>query len=341
MSPVDDSRGATIYDVAAAAGVSPSTVSRAFSRPGRVSAATARHVREVAEQLGYRRDHIRHTTPDGARRTRALGVAISDVSNPFYFPIIRGAEQVAADAGYVVLLADAQEHEETERRILERSLPLIEGLVVASSRLSDTDLRSIAKTIPVVVLNRVVPGLPSVVPDTGRGVRRAVEHLVELGHHHITYVSGPEASWADGSRWRALREAAMELELREQKVGPVSPTVEGGRAAARIVAARGDTAVIAYNDLVAMGLMAGLRERGVRVPEDVSVVGFDNIFAADLVTPALTTVAAPLSTLGETAARHVIALAGGTASARQRPVVVPVRLLVRESTAKAPARRRR
>ncbi|WP_040157853.1 LacI family DNA-binding transcriptional regulator [Mobilicoccus massiliensis] len=332
--PDDGERATTIYDVARAAGVSPSTVSRAFSRPGRVSSRTAQHVHEVAERLGYRSDQVRHfaTSP----RTRTLGLAISDITNPFYFPIIRGAEHAAAAAGYTMLLVDAQESLETEREMLRRALPLVDGFVIASSRLSDTDLRSIAKSVPVVVLNRVVAGLPSVVPDTPRGARRAVEHLATLGHPTITYVAGPEASWADGARWRALREASLELGLRENRVGPVEPTVEGGRAAAVSVAERGDRAVLAYNDLVAMGLVAGLRELGIAVPDEVSVVGFDNIFAADLVTPALTTVAAPLSTLGDTAVRHVLALAGGAEARRGGPIVVPVRLVVRASTA-APA----
>ena len=264
MSTAGDSKTATIYDVAEVAGVSPSTVSRAFSRPGRVSTATAKRVREVAEQLGYRREHVQHTRPDGAVRTHALCLVVSDVTNTVFSPIIRGAESAAAAAGYVVLLADAQEQDGLERRLVERSMPLTDGFVIASSRLSDTELRSLAKTAPVVVLNRVVPGLPSVIPDTGRGVRRASEHLVTLGHSRNTYIAGPEASWADGSRWRAVREASMELDLTEHRVGPVEPTGAGGRAAARAVVERGDGAVIAYNDLVAMGLIMGLRESGCR-----------------------------------------------------------------------------
>lgn len=341
MSTAGDSKTATIYDVAEVAGVSPSTVSRAFSRPGRVSTATAKRVREVAEQLGYRREHVQHTRPDGAVRTHALCLVVSDVTNTVFSPIIRGAESAAAAAGYVVLLADAQEQDGLERRLVERSMPLTDGFVIASSRLSDTELRSLAKTAPVVVLNRVVPGLPSVIPDTGRGVRRAIEHLVTLGHSRNTYIAGPEASWADGSRWRAVREASMELDLTEHRVGPVEPTVAGGRAAARAVVERGDGAVIAYNDLVAMGLIMGLRELGVQVPNDVSVIGFDNIFGSDLITPPLTTVAAPLTKLGETATQHLVALATGKATVRERPTVLPVRLLERGSTGPAPSGRRR
>ena len=217
--------------------MSPSTVSRTFSRPGRVSSRTARHVRTVAERLGYRAEEIyRPMTPS---RTKTIGLAISDVTNPFYFPIIRGAETAAAAAGYTLLLADAQESDRVEREMLSRALPLIEGLVIASSRVSDTDLRTLAKTVPVVVLNRAVHGLPSVIPDTGRGVRRAVEHLAELGHRTITYIAGPDASWVNGARWRAVSEAALELHLSERRIGPFAPTVEGGRQAALVVAEKG------------------------------------------------------------------------------------------------------
>lgn len=310
-------------------------MSRTFSRPGRVSSRTAQLVREVADRLGYRSEEIyRPPTPT---RTKTIGLAISDVTNPFYFPIIRGAETAAARARYTLLLADAQESDRVERQMLRRALPLIDGLVIASSRLSDTDLRTLAKTVPVVVLNRPVAGLPSVITDTARGIRRAAEHLAELGHRSICYVAGPDASWANGARWRGLREAAMELELTERRIGPFAPTVEGGLDAARVVAEKGHRAVIVYNDLMAMGLIQGLRREGMSVPHHVSVVGFDNIFAADLITPGLTTVAAPLQTIGETAVRNIVALTKGATSTQQGASVVPVRLIVRGSTA-PPAR---
>lgn len=173
-------RGVTIYDVAKVAGVSPSTVSRAFSRPGRVSARTAQHVRQIAADLGYRSEEI--FPPPAPTRTQLIGMAVSDITNPFYFPIIRGGERAAAEAGFTLVLTDADECEQTERESLKRALPVVDGIVIARTRLSDTDLRSIGRNVPVVVLNRPVPGLNSVIPDTDRAVRRAVEHLASLGH---------------------------------------------------------------------------------------------------------------------------------------------------------------
>jgi LacI family transcriptional regulator len=329
------SRRVTIYDVAREAGVNPSTVSRAFARPGRVSSDTARRILEVAERLGYRvAEPHRVAAPS---RTRVIALAVSDITNPFYFGIIRGAEKAAHDNDFTLMVADARESAEEERKMLARHLPLVDGLVVTSSRLSDTELRGLARRVPLVVLNRRVPGLPCVHPDNARGVRRAVEHLGELGHRRIGYLAGPEASWADGSRWRAVREACLELSLSDARVGPVVPTLAGGRSAARDVVDKGLTAVLGYNDMVAVGLLRGLTELGVDVPGEVSVVGFDNTLPAELV--GLTTVATPVTLLGATAGQHVISLVTGHAEARERVSVLPVELLVRTSTGPAPTAR--
>lgn len=322
---------ATIYDVARVAGVSPSTVSRAFSRPGRVSAQTAERIRAVAAELGYRSREV--SRPAAKSTTRMIGVAVADITNPFNFRVIRGCESAAMEAGFLVSLSDSQESEALERHMLRRTLPYVDGLVIASSRLSDTELRTVAKTVPTVVLNRRVPGVPSLVPDMARGVRRAIEHLVGLGHDHICYLAGPEASWADGVRWRTIREAALELGFNEHRAGPYTPTIQGGRTAASVIAARRHKAVIAYNDVMAIGLIRGLSERGIRVPEDVSVIGFDNIFASELTAPGLTTIAAPLTMLGESAVRYIVSLIGGPKLAEPLPMTVPVRLVVRGSTA--------
>ena len=324
---------ATIYDVARVAGVSPSTVSRAFSRPGRVSAQTAEKIRQVAEELGYRSREVSRTAAKST--TKVLGLAVADITNPFNFRVIRGCQAAAAEAGFVVTLNDAQESEALEREMLRRSLPLLDGLIVASSRLSDTELRTVAKQLPAVILNRRVAGLHCIIPDMAHGVRKATEHLLALGHRNITYLAGPEASWADGMRWRAMRDSAKELGFTEHRVGPFAPTLQGGRGAAEVIAARRLKAVVCFNDLMAIGLMQGLAERGIKVPEQISIIGFDNIFASALVTPGLTTVAAPLTMLGDSAVRYVVASLAGHKSAETAPVSVPVRLIVRHSTGPA------
>ncbi|NKX92849.1 LacI family transcriptional regulator [Sanguibacter hominis ATCC BAA-789] len=344
---VDDDTGAkppTIYDVAAACGVAPSTVSRAFSRPGRVAAATAARIHEVAEQMGYRSNPFAQALQGS--RTKLVALVASDLTNPFFFEIIRGAERAAAEQDYTLLVADVNESTEVERQALDRTAGIVEGIVLATSRLSDTSIRAIARRQPAVVLNRVVTDVPSVVTDNGRGMRRAVEHLAELDHRTITYLAGPEASWADGMRWRAAQEAGHELGLRVRRLGPFAPTIDGGRAAARAFAEARTTAVVAYNDLIAIGFMQTVQSWGVAVPGDVSVVGFDDIFGADFCSPALTTVAAPLAALGKHAVTMLVeqlstvGLRGARTVVPRRPALLPAALRVRESTGPRPRRQR-
>lgn len=327
----------TIYDVARECGVAPSTVSRAFSRPGRISAETGERIRAAAARMGYRTNPPARALSTG--RSSMVALVIPDVTNPVYFDITRGAEDAAAEAGYTMLLADFRETGQLERKAIDRAVPAVEGLVLGGPRISDSAIRMAAKQRPTVILNRAVTGLPSVVIDNPRGMRRAAEHLGELGHAAITYLAGPEASWADGMRWRALREAGLELDLRVRRLGPYPPTLAGGLAAVDDVLGQATTAVVAYNDLMAIGLMHGLQRARVPVPRQVSIVGFDNIFGSDFCTPALTTVAAPLRALGAAGVRRLLAQLGGAIPWPGRPEVLPVRLVVRASTAQ-PSRKR-
>jgi DNA-binding LacI/PurR family transcriptional regulator len=324
-------RTPTIYDVATAAGVAPSTVSRTFSRPGRVNSETAERIRAVAEQLGYRVNPVARAL--STARTSLIAVAVADIANPFFAEIIKGAQAGAARAEYTLLLVDTEESELVEREALTRALPSVDGVVLASSRLSDTAIRTIAKQRPTLVLNRGVTDVPSLVTDNRGGVRSVLQHLSGLGHKRVTYAAGPEASWADGVRWRALRELAAEFGVQVNRRGPFAPTLRGGAQAAETARLHSTSAVIAYNDQMAIGIMRRFAQLGVAVPADVSVVGFDNILAADLVTPALTTVEAPLHSQGMTAVTNLLAIIGGARLRTGRPVTLPTRLVVRDSTA--------
>jgi len=320
----------TIYDVAREAGVAASTVSRAYARPGRVNVDTARLIFAAAERIGYRAAKI---TGSVGQQTGAIGLMVSDITNPFYGEIIKGAEEAVRHAGYALVLSDTSETGGIEREVVERTLDLVEGVVLASSRMSDSAIRMIAKQKPLVLLNRQISETSCIVPDNPRGVRRAVEHLGSLGHDTITYVAGPEASWAEGIRWRALREAAYELELRVRRIDPNDdPTMRTGFAAARRIAEEGSSAVLAYNDALAIGVVKGLKHRGVRVPDDVSVVGFDNVLLTEVVDPALTTVAVPMRKAGAVGVGNVLALAAGAKTSGET-LVLPVKLVVRQSTA--------
>jgi len=327
-------RAATIYDVARAAGVSASTVSRAFARPGRVSFATAERIREVAAEIGYRSMEMRRPMAKGSRRRGTIALVIADISNPVYFEMIRGAEEEAAKNGYTMLLAHTRESGVIEREALERSMDIVDGIVLSSSRMSDAAIRSMAKQKPVIVMNRGVSGVASVVTDNERGVHQAVEHLHDLGHRSIAYLAGPEASWANGMRWRSLKLAAAEFGIKTHFFEPGGPTMASGAAIAKKVLGSSASAVLAYNDQLAIGFMRQALASGLRVPADISIIGFDNSSDAELVTPGLTSVAAPLHALGSAAVRNLLAIARGTSDVPERPVVLPARLVVRDSTGK-------
>ncbi|UGQ13963.1 LacI family transcriptional regulator [Yinghuangia sp. ASG 101] len=307
-----------------------STVSRALTRPGRVSAHTAAHIRRVAAELGY------HANPLGpglrTGRTSMLALVVSDVTNPVYTEIIAGAQSAATEAGYILVLIDAQESDRYELGGLERALPAVEGVILAGTRLSDAAIGEAAGNRPVVVLNRDVADVPGILLDSEHGMRAIVEHLSTLGHRTLTYIGGPQASRVDGARWRGLLDAARDLGCTARRSGPYTPTVRGGQQAAEALWGALPTAVVAYNDQLAIGFMLALQHRGVRVPEHVSVVGFDNVLPAQIVTPALTTVGAPLRTQGRAAVNAVLTAMKNPAAVLRRPITLPVKLVIRDST---------
>lgn len=318
----------TINDVARQCGVAASTVSRALSQPGRINAQTAERIRQAAERMGYRPNPIARALPSG--RTLMLALLVPDLTNPFFSEMIRGAERQANAGGYTLVLADTDESAEMEAVHIQRLARLVDGLVIGSPRLSDTKLADFAARYPLVLVNRELGDVPHVVIDTPSGMIHAVEHVASLGHRSIAYLAGPRASWVDRRRWRALQSAARRLGLTMTRLGPFAPNMAGGTAAAEAVVNSEATAVMAFNDLLAIGTMRRLLARGLRVPEDISVLGCDGIFGADFCHPALTTLAAPLQDSGRAAVTLLLSTLAGPGS-RQR-VVLPTHLVVREST---------
>jgi DNA-binding LacI/PurR family transcriptional regulator len=315
----------TLQDVAREAGVAVSTVSRALSSPERVNATTREHVQAVARSLGYRPNRLAQALPTG--RTRMLAVLVPDITNPHNFGLVRGAEAQARAGGSTLVIADTQGAPELEVAHLERLASSVDGFVLASSRLPDDQLRTLAERSPVVLFNRRVAGLASLATDSADGSRQIIEHLIALGHRSLAYLAGPTAAWSDGERWRALSGHAEAAGARIVRCGPFAPTLEGGPAAADVGMATGATALIAFNDLLAIGVLRRLGERGVDVPGQVSVVGYDDIFGADFCAPPLTTVAGPVEEAGRTLVD--VLLAG------REPVpeiTLPTHLHVRAST---------
>jgi DNA-binding LacI/PurR family transcriptional regulator len=323
--------GPTIYDVAQAAGVATSTVSRAFSTPGRVSAATRERVLAVAAELGYRPNPHARALLSGRHHTIAM--VVSDITNPHYFELIRGAEMRAKASEYTLVLVNAEESPRIEYAQIQRLIASVDGFVLAASRLPDENLRQIADQRPVVLMSRQAPGLASVVLDHVQGCRQIVEHLASLGHRRLIYLAGPPKSWMAKIRWAAIRDAAKQLGLEAQRIGPFTPKASHGGAAADGALNSGATGIIAHNDLLAIGVAQRLEQRSVRVPDDVSIVGFDNIFAADLCTPSLTTLGGAHADLGRAAVEILFDSLGPTRSPSPPPqAVLPTELVIRKST---------
>jgi len=324
---------ATIYDIARELGLSPSTVSRALTKPGRVSEKTATRIHKVAADLGYRSNPMARALPTG--RTRMLGLVVSDLTNPVFFRLVRGAEQACHELGYTLVFAESQESAEAEHGTLDRLLPAVDGVILAAARLADEDISRIAGIKDVVLINRRIGDMAAIVPDIESGIAQAVSHLADLGHRAIAYVGGPARSWMSRTRGDLIFTHAVAHGMTYAEIGPNDPTREGGERALRRVRASGATAILTYNDIMAIGLMRAYQRDGAALPDEVSVIGFDDIFGADFATPALSTVRSPLDEIGAEAVRLLVhGLDGRDATP---PVELATELVVRESTARPPA----
>ena len=330
----------TIHDVARRARVSVSTVSRAFTMPELVREATRTRVLAAASELGYRPNRAARGLITG--RTGNLGVIVPDLGNPFFPAVLKGAQVRAREADYAVFLADTDENPRLEADLIRAMAKQVDGVVLCSSRLASGELAPLLGLTTLVLLNRRVPAVPAVVMDSADGMRQAVEQLAALGHRRVAFLSGPRNSWSNRERRRGLRAAARAGGVEVAELGPFAPRFEAGLQAADIALAAGVTAVLAFNDLMALGVLSRLADRGVAVPAEVSVVGFDDIPMAAMCAPPLTTVAMPMELSGRAAVELLLErlaeqAAGSTANGR-RQRVLSTQLIVRSSTA-PPVRR--
>ncbi|MEV4852189.1 LacI family DNA-binding transcriptional regulator [Microbacterium sp. LM3X-1.2] len=309
------------------AGVSIATASRAFGEPDRLAPATLDRVLEAATELGY------STPQSAATATRTFGVILPDVANPVYGTLLKAIQGQAWHGRHRIVVFDADEDLRREREQIEQARKL-DGMLLCSPRLPDADVLELVGDTPCVVVNRLIDGASCVVMDTEHGPAQAIEHLAALGHTHIAYASGPRGSWADVRRADTVARACERHGIRLTRLSHQAASIQGGRAAAAPAAASGATAVVAYNDLVALGLEAGMLELGRRCPADISIVGIDDIDLAGAVTPALTTVRMPIDRSGTVAVDLLLQRIAGEAIDEVPPL--PSQLIVRASTA-APA----
>lgn len=340
-----------IKEVARRAGVSLGTVSNVLNRPESVSAPTRKRVLDTIKELGYvRNDSARHLR---AGQSRTVAIVVLDVSNPFFTDVVRGAEAVVEAAGGMLVVCNSGEDTAREGRhldVLEEQR--VRGLLITPVRDGRHKHleRLVERGIPVVLVDRGSgqPNRCSVAVDDILGGRLAATHLAEGGHRRIAFVGGPftitqVADRHEGAKAAlAERDGDIELQVMETKTLSVAAGREAAESICALPAAKRPTAVFCANDLLALGVLQGLIAGGLRVPQDVALVGYDDIEFAAAATVPLTSIRQPREQLGRTAAELLLEEAEADGHHGHRHVVFQPQLVVRQSTTPAkPARRSR
>lgn len=349
----------TLLDIARACGYSVSTVSIVLSEAPlsqNVAVSTREQIRSMARQLGYHPDAYARSLR--RRRSQTIAVLAYDLSDPFCIPLVHGIQAGLQPADYLPLLVDAQ----TQRKLFDNYLRMIlerraEGVVVIASWIfQETNLlEDIEKNqVPIVIVGRDLTArkINSLLVDNEAGGALALRHLIDLGHRRFAIIRGPEELFDTEPRWagmqRVAAEAGIQIDRRLvfQLPNLMDPTsgFEGGLHFAKEMLASGHpfTAVLAFDDLTALGVVRGLTDAGLKVPEDCSVVGFDDVLPAVVATPGLTTIHQPLKEMGLLASEWTLEAINSRDQPREKPVQLykaPPELIVRKSTGPPPGSR--
>jgi LacI family transcriptional regulator, galactose operon repressor len=334
-------RTVNIKDVAARAKVHPSTVSRVLNPETRsmVSSAVADRIIQIAAEMGYERSTLAYGLRTG--RTHTIGVVIPDLTNPLFPPIIRQIERTLADQGYIAILADSDNDQSNEMAIV-KSLKSrnVDGLILATAHRLDSVVNAcIKENIPLVLVNRTIDAhsVTAVINDDEHGIELAVSHLVELGHKSIAYLGGPQDTSTGHDRFLAFKklrrngtfESHNDLILHCKAF----TEVEGHRGFLSILEKRRTfTAVVAANDLLALGCFDAMREVGLSCPADISVTGFNDMPFMNRLSPPLTSLRIPHDEIGDQAAQLLLERIQNPES-KVRTVNLLPELIIRESTA--------
>jgi LacI family transcriptional regulator, galactose operon repressor len=302
--------------------------------PELVRPQTRERVLEIAAGLGYTPNRAARGLITG--RTGNLGLIVPDIANPFFPALVKAAQARARARDYAVFLADTDEDPHAEAQLIRAMAKQVDGVIACSARMSERRLREVAALTSLVLVNRRSPGIPAVSMDMGGGIRQAAEHLHALGHRDGVFLAGPRASWSNRQRQKALQATARRLGLRITVLGPFEPSYEAGLRAADQALAERPTAIVAYNDLIALGVLARLADRGVAVPGDVSVVGFDDIAMAAMASPSLTTVWVPTAAVGQAAVDLLLGVRAGQEENGRQAREIKTELRVRGSTGPPP-----
>lgn len=289
------------------AGVSHATVSRVMNGNTTVNAVIAERVQAAAAELNYKPNPAGRSLALG--KTETIGIVVPDLANPTFQSILRDLSIAAARDGYRVLIADSSEVSSEEAILAGEARRRCDGVVLCAPRMSQAELEELAPTLhPLVLINRTTETspVPSLVVDYGHGIQQLGAHLVALGHRRIAYLTGPERSASNVQRLRGLEKFVRDYPDIELQFIPGGNTFDAGNDASEAVVACGATGILVFNDVAAMGLLHGLSERGIRVPDDLSITGYDDMPFARYTMPGLTTAAVPIAELGELAWRRML-----------------------------------
>jgi DNA-binding LacI/PurR family transcriptional regulator len=327
-----------IRAVAEHARVSIATVSRTINAIPTVAPDLAKRVWKAIEDLDYYPNTQARGLVSG--RSRLLGLVISEITNPFFPELIQGFEEIAVENGYEILIGstnyDPKRMNLVIRRMLERK---VEGVAVMTFGIEEPLLQQLAeRNIPLALIDFQLanPLVSTLRVDYGAGLRQAVHHLAALGHRQITFISGPHTLHSAKARLETFRIAAKEAKIpaRDARVLEANHTLEGGMLAFESLVARGElpTAIMCSNDMTAIGVLRSAYATGLRVPKDLSIIGFDDIRFAQFTTPPLTTVQMSRMDLARAAFQALRDHSEGSVSAAPREYPIPTKLIVRQST---------
>ena len=327
----------TISDVARRAGVSPVTVSRVINKTGTVSASTEQRVEQAIAELGYVPSGVAQSLR--SKRTRSLALILPDIENQFWTTVARGVEDAAQSWGYSVLLCNTDENPAKQQRYIDVVIgQRVDGVIIAPY---DSDANNLAKLrthdIPTVVIDRRIDGwdVDTVACDSVAGARALVRHLIGLGHRQIAIITGPAGTTTASDRvagYRiALTEAGLPYDERLVKYGEFRLPSGEHQTQELLDSGLQPTAIFAANNVIAVGVIAALEKRGLRVPHDIALVCFDDLPHSSVLFPFFTVAAQPVYETGVNAAQLLLSRLDSEVSLQPRHVVLPTRLIVRLS----------
>jgi len=329
-------RRVNIQEVAKEAGVSPSTVSRALNGFPGISEKTRERIVEIARKLNYRPNYRGQILT--TQSTKNIGLLITDITNPFFPELVMGAEEYASKSGYTVLLGNTSESEEKETNYLDFfSRGPVDGIIISASRVSNEHIIMLAEDgLPIVVINRTLehPKISYVSTDMEKGGYLATMHLLRLGHSKIAFINGPKHSEVSQRRLEGYKKALKEagVDYNSDLISFNVPVSESGYKEAIKLLCTGEapTAIFTYNDVMAFGVIRAAKELGIKIPEELSVVGFDDIFFSSFTDPPLTTIRQLKEELGRMAVELLFKLMEG----ERESLLIEPELIIRNTTSR-------